>query len=139
MEAAVLVVAAAVFLWGAVSARLERADLSAPIVFVAVGAVVFALVEPLPTPDPIRHETLTVHLTELVVIVSLMGAGLALDRPVGWRRWGTTWRLLALTMPPTVVAVALLGGWLLGLGAAAAVLLAAVVVLVLRARGRRTD
>ncbi|SFP34361.1 NhaP-type Na+/H+ or K+/H+ antiporter [Geodermatophilus dictyosporus] len=104
---------------------LAQRPLSLPIVFVAVGAVVFALVEALPTPDPIRHETVAVHLTEVVVIVSLMGAGLALDRPVGWRRWRTTWRLLGITMPLTVVAVALLGGWLLGLGAAAAVLLAA--------------
>ncbi|SHH19725.1 cation:proton antiporter [Geodermatophilus nigrescens] len=104
---------------------LDRRPLSLPIVFVALGALAFALVEELPTPDPVQHETVTVHLTELVVIVSLLGAGLALDRPVGWRRWGTTWRLLALTMPLTVVAIALLGGWLLGLGAAAAVLLAA--------------
>ena len=33
----VAVIAAAVFVWGIVSARLERADLTAPIVFVAVG------------------------------------------------------------------------------------------------------
>ncbi|SFT77216.1 NhaP-type Na+/H+ or K+/H+ antiporter [Geodermatophilus amargosae] len=104
---------------------LDRRPLSLPMVFVALGVVLFALVEGLPSPDPVEHETVTLHLTELVVIVSLLGAGLALDRQVGWRRWGTTWRLLAVTMPLTVVAVALLGGWLLGLGAAAAVLLAA--------------
>jgi NhaP-type Na+/H+ or K+/H+ antiporter len=104
---------------------LDRRPLSLPIVFVALGAAAFALVDALPSPDPMAHETATVHLTELVVLVSLMGAGLALDRPVGWRRWGSTWRLLAITMPLTVVAVAVLGGVLLGLGAAAAVLLAA--------------
>ena len=104
---------------------LDRRPLSLPIVFVALGVVLFALVEELPSPDPVRHETLTLHLTELVVIISLLGAGLALDRPVGWRAWGTTWRLLSVTMLLTVLAVALLGGWLLGLGAAAAVLLAA--------------
>jgi sodium/hydrogen antiporter len=71
------------------------------------------------------HSTLTVHLTELCVIISLMGAGLALNRPVGWRRWMTTWRLLGITMPLTIVAVSLLGSALLGLGAAAALLLAA--------------
>ena len=37
--AAIAVVAAAVFVWGVVSARLERADLTAPIVFVVIGAV----------------------------------------------------------------------------------------------------
>ncbi len=105
---------------------LHRRPLSLPIVFVGLGVVLFALVDSLPSPIPVEHETVTVHLTELVVIVSLMGAGLALDRPVGWRQWGTTWRLLAITMPITVVLVAVLGWWLLGLGAAAAVLLAAV-------------
>ena len=40
---AVAVVAGTVFVWGVVSARLERADLTAPIVFVAVGAVLAGL------------------------------------------------------------------------------------------------
>ena len=34
---ALVLVTAAIFVWGAVSARLERADLSAPIVFTLVG------------------------------------------------------------------------------------------------------
>ena len=37
-EAALIVVVAAIFVWGAVSARLEHADLTAPIIFTAVGA-----------------------------------------------------------------------------------------------------
>ena len=40
---AVVLVAATIFAWGLVSARLERADLTAPIVFVAVGAILAAL------------------------------------------------------------------------------------------------
>ncbi|NEK60371.1 sodium:proton antiporter [Geodermatophilus sabuli] len=104
---------------------LSRAPLSMPMVFVGLGTLAFALVEELPTPDPVQHETVALHLTEIVVIVSLMGAGLALDRPIGWRRWSSTWRLLAVTMPLSILAMSLLGGWLLGLGAAAALLLAA--------------
>jgi NhaP-type Na+/H+ or K+/H+ antiporter len=104
---------------------LRRAPVSVPMVVVGIGIVVFALVDPLPTPDPMAHETVAVHLTEVVVIVSLLGAGLALDRPVGWRRWASTWRLLGITMPVAIAVTALLGGWLLGLGVAAAVLLAA--------------
>jgi sodium/hydrogen antiporter len=55
-----------------------------------------------------------------------MGAGLALNRPFSFRTWGTTWRLLAITMPLTMLAVGLLGWWALGFGVAGAVLLAAV-------------
>jgi sodium/hydrogen antiporter len=51
---------------------------------------------------------------------------LRLDRPPGWRRWGSTWRLLGVTMPLSIVAAALLGWWALGLAPAAAVLLGAV-------------
>jgi NhaP-type Na+/H+ or K+/H+ antiporter len=54
-----------------------------------------------------------------------MGAGLALNRSVGLRGWASTWRLLGVTMPLTMLAVALLGVGLLGLGVAAAILLAA--------------
>jgi NhaP-type Na+/H+ or K+/H+ antiporter len=104
---------------------LRRAPVSEPMIVVAIGMAVFALVDGLPTPDPIAHETVAVHLTEGCVIISLLGAGLALDRPVGRRRWASTWRLLAITMPAAIGLTALLGGWLLGLGAAAAVLLAA--------------
>ena len=117
---------AAALLAGLLPRLLTRLPVSVPMVVVGIGALVFALVEGVPTPDPMAHGTITVHLTEACVIVSLLGAGLALDRPVGWRRWATTWRLLAVTMPLTIVVTALLGGWLLGLGAAAAVLLAAV-------------
>jgi NhaP-type Na+/H+ or K+/H+ antiporter len=71
------------------------------------------------------------HLTELAVLVALMGVGLALDRPLdlrswrAWRRWGATWRLLLIAMPLCISGVALLG-WGLGLAPAAAVLLGAV-------------
>ena len=42
-EAAILLVTGAIFVWGLISARLERADLTAPIVFTVVGAVVAGL------------------------------------------------------------------------------------------------
>jgi NhaP-type Na+/H+ or K+/H+ antiporter len=104
---------------------LGRAPISMPMVFLAVGAVAFVAVEPLPEPDPLRHGDITMRITELCVIVSLMGAGIALDRPVGWRSWATTWRLLGITMPLSMIAVGLLGWSVLGLGVAGAVLLAA--------------
>jgi sodium/hydrogen antiporter len=100
--------------------------LSLPIFCLMLGVVLFWW-EPVGLrPDPQRWPKLTERLSELVVIVSLMGAGLKLDRPLGWRRWGVTWRLLAITMPLSILAVALLGSHLLGLAPAAALLLGAV-------------
>ncbi|MEC5179600.1 cation:proton antiporter [Arthrobacter sp. CG_A4] len=104
---------------------LGRVPVSMPMVFLAAGFVAFGLIGGLPDPDPMANGGLVLHLTEVCVIISLMGAGLALNRPVGWRRWATTWRLLGITMPLTIIAVAFLGWAMLGLGVAASVLLAA--------------
>ena len=43
--------------------------------------------------NPLEDRALTERLTEFVVIVALMGAGLKLDRPLSWRGWMVTWRL----------------------------------------------
>jgi NhaP-type Na+/H+ or K+/H+ antiporter len=102
---------------------LEGRPLSLPVAFLGLGVLVFALPLDLPAPDPLAHPTVAEHLTEVGVIVALMGAGLKLDRPVGWRRWSSTWRLLAIAMPGTIAATALLGWWWAGLVPAAAVLL----------------
>lgn len=100
--------------------------LSLPMAFLLLGVVVAALPLGVPRLDPLAQGTLVEHVTEVGVIIALMGAGLKLDRPVGWHRWGTTWRLLAITMPLGIAAIALLGGGLLGLAPAAALLLGAV-------------
>jgi len=102
---------------------LRRLPLSMPIVFLTLGVVAFTLIRDLPSPDPIRYRLPTEHLAEVTVIVALFGAGLALDRPVGWRRWASTWRLLAIAMPVTIAAVTAAAGLLTGVGLAAALLL----------------
>ncbi|WP_245743771.1 cation:proton antiporter [Lentzea fradiae] len=104
---------------------LDRAPVSMPMVFLGAGALTFAVVDDLPDPDPDAHASVLLHLTEICVIISLMGAGLAVNRAPGLRRWATTWRLLAVTMPLSMLGVGLLGWWALGLGAATSVLLAA--------------
>lgn len=106
---------------------LGRVPISMPMVFVAAGMIAFALLPDLPDPDPIESGDIALHLTEVCVIVSLMGAGLALNRPVGWRAWSSTWRLLCITMPVSILAVAVIGWGALGLGVASALLLASAV------------
>jgi len=105
---------------------LKEAPLSLPIVCVALGAAMFwAIGIPGFAPHPAEFPSLVEHLTEFVVIISLMGAGLKIDRPLGWRSWSVTWRLLGFAMPLTIAALAGLSHMLLGLGAATALLLAA--------------
>jgi NhaP-type Na+/H+ or K+/H+ antiporter len=110
---------------------LHRWAVSAPMVLVGVGMLIglTPLPDGLPL-DPQANRAAIEHVTELVVLVALMGVGLAIDRPLqlrsreSWRRWGATWRLLAIGMPVTIAAVALLG-WAAGLAPAAALLLGA--------------
>lgn len=105
---------------------LKGKPLSFPVIYVAIGVMIAGSPLDLRIPDPVKQPELVERLTELVVIVALMGVGLKLDRPVGWRRWNATWRLLAITMPVCIAAFALTGWVFLGLSPAAAILLGAV-------------
>ena len=57
-------------------------------------------------------------------MIALFSTGLKLDRPLRLRAWGSVARLLAVTMPLTIAAVAAYGVWVMGLPLAAAILLA---------------
>ncbi|HEV2565813.1 MAG TPA: cation:proton antiporter [Microvirga sp.] len=105
---------------------LKELPLSLPIFCVGLGALIFAFPD-LPGVVPHPNEALAIveRLSEFVVIISLMGAGLKIDRPFGWRRWRLTWRLLGIAMPLTILGLAWLGQQMLGLSLAAALLLAA--------------
>jgi sodium/hydrogen antiporter len=115
----------AVFIAAILPKLLRRAPLSMPMVFLGAGMLAFSLMPSLPDPDPLQHGDFVAHLTEVCVIISLMGAGLALDRPLGRKQWSTTWRMLGLAMPLCIVGLTLLGLWFLGLGLGAALLVAA--------------
>ena len=97
-------------------------------VFVVIGYAAFELPLGLPTLDPVHdptHLKVVEAVTEFIVIVSLMAAGLAIDRPMSWRGWRQVVPLLAITMQLSIAAVALVGWWGLGLTPAAALLFAA--------------
>ncbi|UPV73249.1 cation:proton antiporter [Halorussus limi] len=126
-EAALLVAGIAIFGAVVLPRVLSDKPLSFPLIYVAAGVVLFSLPLGVEIPDPVRHGDLAERLTEFVVIIALMGAGLKLDRPFDWRAWSSTWRLLGITMPLSMVAAALLGWGVLGTLLPTAVLLGAVV------------
>jgi sodium/hydrogen antiporter len=110
---AIFVIAIAIYLWGAVSARLERADLSAPIVFVLIGAVLAGT-------DLVDTGTASETLQPLVEItlVWVLFSDAARVRVQDLRAdLGRYVRLLAVGLPLTVLAGWGLAAWLFpGLG-----------------------
>ena len=104
---------------------LRKLPLSLPIVCVAIGVVLFSF-PPFSAwaPHPEKSPKLVERATEMIVIVSLMGGGLKIERIVAWTSWNVTWRLLGIAMPLTIVLVMLLGYHFLGLGLATALLFA---------------
>lgn len=102
---------------------LEGRAMSHPIIYMVVGAMLFMLPLPLPDVDPRNHPKLAEHLTELIVIIALMGTGLKLQRPFNWREWSASGRLLLIAMPLTIGAITLLGLQMLSLPLASALLL----------------
>ena len=97
-----------------------------PLAYLLVGGLLGAAGLPLIT--PLASETqakIVTHASELIVIISLAGTGLAIDLREGWRRWEPTWRLLGIAMPLSIAALAWLGVSWLELSLASAMLLAA--------------
>jgi NhaP-type Na+/H+ or K+/H+ antiporter len=121
-ESALIVVAAAIFVWGVVSARLERSDLTAPIVFTAIGAALAGL-------DLVHASSAPEALKPLieVTLVWVLFSDAARVRVHDLRRdLGGVLRLLAVGLPLTVLAGWGLAMWLLpGLGVWLALLVGA--------------
>ncbi len=104
---------------------LKRVPVSLPMMCIGIGVLLASPFTPVIGVNPLENRYVTERLTEFVVIVALMGAGLKLDRPLGWKSWQVSWRLVGIAMPLTIAAIALLGWSLLGLGVASAILLGA--------------
>lgn len=105
----------------------KKTNISYSIIYVLFGMLLYIFLgNLLPLPDPISNNNLTLRLTELVVIVSLMGTGLKIDRPFTWRNWTVPFRLVSITMVLSIFLVAFLAVWLLRFDWPSAILLGAV-------------
>ncbi len=114
------------FTWlpGAKSARF----INIPLLYFLLAALLFSQVTSLPILNPVdnsTHAIVTEYITELIVIFSLAGAGLSIDRSFRLRTWQSTLRLLLIAMPISIAVASFLGSWIWGLPLADAILLGA--------------
>lgn len=106
------------------SGWISRLPLSFALIYLVVGIILgpygFKLIQLKPNAEFLERAT------ELVVIISVFGCGLKMNRPLKLWAWGITARLIGFLMPISIVAIAGVGHWLLGMGWGAAVLLGAI-------------
>lgn len=105
----------------------KKTGISYSLIYVATGALIY-LIWPnsLPSPLPLENGKLIVHLSELIVIISLMGTGIKIDRIFTFRNWSTPLILVSITMLLCMAVCGILGYFMLQLALPAAVLIAAV-------------
>lgn len=99
-----------------------------PILYFVLSMLLFSTLPDLPLLDPINdkiHTVVTEYITEIIVIVSLAGAGLAIDRTFRFRTWQSALRLLCISMPICIGGAAVLGHAIFGLPLADSILLGA--------------
>lgn len=105
----------------------KKMGISYSIVYVAIGVVLYAIFgSALPSPLPSTNPELTLHLTELIVIISLMGTGIKIDRDFSFKKWSTPLRLISVAMLLCITACFLFGIGFLSLTLPSAILLGAV-------------
>ena len=103
-----------------------KTKISYSIIYVLLGMLLYGIFDFLPAPDPKKNPELTTHLTELVVLVSLMCTGLKIDQKFSFRTWGIPFRLVTITMFLCIAAVTAIGVYYFNMPLASALLLAAV-------------
>lgn len=99
--------------------------LNVPLTAIFLGILIYYLPIELPDPDPIKYEKEILRLSEIAVIISLMGAGLKISRDFTIKAYRVPLLLVGITMMGCILTTALLGWWA-GLVPASALLLGAV-------------
>ncbi|QNK78681.1 cation:proton antiporter [Winogradskyella sp. PAMC22761] len=105
---------------------LKKFRISFTIPLLLLGAILYYLKTPLPWPNPVWDIDITLRFSELVVIISLMVAGLKIGLNYSWREWLMPLRLLGFTIPLFMLVVFLIAYYLLEFDGPVALLLAAV-------------
>jgi NhaP-type Na+/H+ or K+/H+ antiporter len=103
----------------------EKIQISYAVIYVLLGIALFSFIPGMPSSNPVLNNTITVHLTEIVVIISLMGTGLKIDQPFSFKTWKIPFRLVTVTMLLSIAVMAMLGRFYLNFDWPSAILLAA--------------
>ncbi|WP_026732559.1 cation:proton antiporter [Fischerella sp. PCC 9605] len=110
------------------SGWISRLPLSFALIYLVVGVILgpygFGLVQL--RRDEIFNAEVLERLTEFVVIISVFSCGLKIVRPLGWRSWNITTRLIALLMPISIFGIAAVGKLFLNMNWGEAILLGAI-------------
>ena len=91
-----------------------------------LGVCLYYLGAPLPWPDRLWELEFGKIVSEVIVIISLMTAGLKIGTSYKWSDWKKPLSLIAITMPLFMIAVFLIAYYLLDLNGPVSLLLAAV-------------
>lgn len=103
----------------------KKLKFSYSIVFVAAGYLLYTTTDALPWPSPQFDTKLTTRLTEMIVIIALMGTGLRIDRAFSLRQWAVPLRLISITMLLCIAALTAMSFYWLGFSLASALLIGA--------------
>lgn len=104
----------------------QKIKISSPIILLLVGFLLFSVDIPLLWPDPLWNDQWLMYFSEIIVIISLMGAGLKIGEHYSWSSWKKPLLLVFITMPICMISAYLLGKYFLVLSVPSSLLLAAV-------------
>lgn len=104
----------------------EKIKVSFTLPVLLLGVAIFYFGIPVDWPEPIWSNKWVKVITELIVVISLMGAGLKIGFRYSKEHWRKPLRLIHTTMPIYIVGIFVITYFLLGLDAASSMLLAAV-------------
>lgn len=110
--------------WMPALTRVIRVSYS--LIYMLLGMLLFSLVPVLPDADPHQYPNFTLRITELVVVVALMGSGLKIDEPFSLKQWAYPLRLVTIGMVACIAMTAFVAWYWIGMDPASAILVGAI-------------
>ncbi|PRX42947.1 cation:proton antiporter [Salegentibacter salegens] len=104
----------------------KKIKVSGPIILLLIGFLLLGLGLPIGWPDPLWADKGLMYFSEMIVIISLMGAGLKIGNNYSFKAWKRPFLLVFLTMPLCMISAYFLGQNFLFFSVPSSLLLAAV-------------